>query len=222
MNTTNQLAINAITVAASDQLVADAAWVSTGIGSSDPERVSGLIDFLIRNRHGSPFEHGTFTFRVHAPLFVAQQWMRHRAGHSYNQESGRYRELENEFYLPALGGWREQTGKPGAYEYGMYTGDGVEAQTVTEDAYRAAWDAYQALLCSGVAREQARIVLPLGLFTTFYWTCNPRSLMHFLGLRAAEDAQHEISVLATDAEAVFCETMPITWKAWDGNGRVAP
>lgn len=222
MNATNRMTIELVAHAASDQMVANAAWVSTGTESCDPERVAGLIEYLMRNRHGSPFEHGTFTFRVHAPLFVAQQWTRHRAGHSFNQESGRYRELEGEFYLPSHDGWREQTGKPGAYKHGMYTGDGVEAQTIAEDAYWAAWDAYRALLASGVAREQARMVLPLGLFTTFYWTCNPRSLMHFLSLRATEEAQHEIAVLATEAEAVFCETMPFTWKAWDGNGRVAP
>jgi thymidylate synthase (FAD) len=179
-----------------------------------------LISFLMRNRHGTPFEHGYFRFRVEAPIFVFREWHRHRIGHSYNEMSGRYTKLEQKFYVPSVA--RKQVGKPGAYSY-------EECPDLTEflsenvqRVYRLAWYTYEQLLAEGIAKEQARIVLPVGLYSQMYWSCNPRSLMHFLGLRHKPDAMQEIRSLAAKAHNAFARSMPTTAVAFRDNGSVAP
>lgn len=181
---------------ASDSDVLFAARVST-VGEQsldelkkDPERSKGLINYLMRDRHGSPFEHNSMTFFINAPIFVFREFMRHRVGWSYNEESGRYRELQPVFYVPGESRKLVQEGRPGKYVFV----DGTQAQQeltgrVMEDSYRQAYEAYQEMLAAGVAREVARAVLPVGLFSSMYATCNARSLMHFLGLRT----QHELA-----------------------------
>ncbi|MGW8953459.1 FAD-dependent thymidylate synthase [Streptomyces sp. NPDC055709] len=219
---------------AADSDVATAARVSTIGGSHenvvDLEKDAGLINFLMRDRHGSPFEHTSFTYYIEAPLFVAREHFRHRAGHSYNEESGRYKELAPTFYLPGPDRNLVQVGKPGAYTFepgapilGLYT------RATMEGSYREAFEAYQALLDSGVAREVARMVLPVGIFTSYYVTCNARSLMHFLGLRTISKTaafpsfpQREIEMVAERMEDHFAEQMPMTYGAFNANGRVAP
>lgn len=151
-----------------------------------------------------------------------REWHRHRIGHSYNEMSGRYTELEPVFYQPTE--WRTQVGSAGAYTYAPITDADltVDCNLMLEDAYAAAWDSYQGLLEAGVAREQARAVLPVGIYSKMYWSCNPRSLMHFIGLRNAPDAQAEIRELAAQAEEHFQQIMPVTWAAFKLNGRKAP
>ncbi|WAB08759.1 ThyX-like thymidylate synthase [Streptomyces phage Andris] len=219
---------------ATDSDVATAARVSTIGGSHeavvDLEKDAGLINFLMRDRHGSPFEHTSFTFYVEAPLFVAREHFRHRAGHSYNEESGRYKELKPTFYVPDANRNLVQVGKPGAYSFepgapilGLFT------RTTMIDSYSEAFEAYRALLDAGVAREVARMVLPVGIFTSYYVTCNARSLMHFLGLRTIcktaafpSFPQREIEMVAERMEDHFAEQMPLTYGAFNANGRVAP
>jgi thymidylate synthase (FAD) len=182
-----------------------------------------LIDYLLKGRHGSPFEHGYFKFKVEAPIFTFREHHRHRAGHSYNEMSGRYTELEPKFYVPAKA--RVQEGKPGHYIYVMQDEDApmsVHLRQELAHAYTQAWDSYQHLLEFGIAKEQARMVLPVGIFTKMIWSCNPRSLMHFLSLRAEKHAQQEIQTVAYAAEAHFKEIMPITYQAFVKNGRIAP
>lgn len=178
-----------------------------------------LIAFLLKNRHGTPFEHGYLQFHVEAPIFVFREWHRHRVGHSYNEMSGRYVELKRKFYRPKS--WRKQTGKPGAYTY-EEMGPDRELSDLMESAYVRAWRVYQDLLDAGVAKEQARAVLPVGIYSQMYWSCNPRSFMHFLSLRNAPNAMKEIRDLASVAEDVFASIMPITHKAFVDNGRIAP
>ncbi|MFF8845534.1 FAD-dependent thymidylate synthase [Streptomyces sp. NPDC015127] len=219
---------------ATDSDVATAARVSTIGGSHervvDLTRDEGLINYLMRDRHGSPFEHTSFTFYVEAPLFVAREHFRHRAGWSYNEESGRYKELEPVFYLPGQERNLIQVGKPGAYTFepgapilGLYT------RSTMQESYREAFDAYRALLDAGVAREVARMVLPVGTFTSYYATCNARSLMHFLGLRTISKTaafpsfpQREIEMVAERMEDHLAEQMPLTYTAFNRNKRVAP
>lgn len=186
------------------------------------ERDAGLIDWLMRNRHGSPFEHGYFRFHVEAPIFVFREWHRHRVGHSYNEMSGRYTELEEKFFYPKE--WRTQVGKPGAYTFeSFYDHDAAEkCNSILFFAYKSAWSDYQRLLEQGVAKEQARMVLPLGIYSQMYWSCNPRSLMHFIGLRNAPDAQAEIRELAAEAENFLEVAMPVTWGSFVSNGRKSP
>jgi thymidylate synthase (FAD) len=207
---------------ASDLAVVNGARVSFNQASDElGERDAGLIRFLMRERHGSPFEHGYFRFVVKAPLFVVREHHRHRAGHSYNEWSGRYSKMEPEFYVPEF--VRTQIGKPGAYSF-----EPVEEQVrdaarrEIEDNARRAFQAYERMLEQGVAKEVARAVLPLSTYTKYYWSCNPRSLMHFCSLRNHEAAQYEIRQYAAAAESFLERHMPVTHEAFLANGRAAP
>lgn len=209
-------------VLASDLAVVNGARVSFNQGSEElGERDSGLIRFLMRDRHGSPFEHGYFRFLVKAPIFVVREHQRHRAGHSFNEWSGRYSKLEAEFYVPDF--VRSQVGKPGAYTFEPVDEETREAarREIEESAERA-FEAYERMLERGVAKEVARSVLPLSTYTKYFWSCNPRSLMHFCGLRNHESAQFEIRRYAAVAESFLERHMPITHAAFLANGRVAP
>jgi thymidylate synthase (FAD) len=221
---------------ASDSDVLFAARVST-LGEQsldelqkDPERSKGLLNYLMRDRHGSPFEHNSMTFFISAPIFVFREFMRHRVGWSYNEESGRYRELQPVFYIPGESRKLVQQGRPGKYVFV----EGTQAQQelvgrTMEDSYRQSYEAYQEMLAAGVAREVARAVLPVGLFSSMYATCNARSLMHFLGLRTQHELakvpsfpQREIEMVGEKMEEQWAKLMPLTYSAFNANGRVAP
>jgi len=207
---------------ADDLAVVNGARVSFNQASDEfSEREEGLIRFLIRERHGSPFEHGYFRFIVKAPLFVVREHHRHRAGHSYNEWSGRYSKMEPEFYVPDF--VRTQVGKPGAYSFEPVDEEVREAaRREIEENARRAFEAYERMLEQGVAKEVARTVLPLSTYTKYYWSCNPRSLMHFCSLRNHESAQYEIRQYAAAAETFLERLMPVTHDAFVKNGRVAP
>ncbi|GAA3195389.1 FAD-dependent thymidylate synthase [Actinocorallia longicatena] len=220
---------------ASDRDVLWAARVSTAGEQSldelqkDPERSKGLINYLMRDRHGSPFEHNSMTFFVSAPIFVFREFHRHRVW-SYNEESGRYRQLEPVFYVPGTDRNLVQEGRPGQYNF--LPGTPEQHKLVTESmeqSYRQSYASYLEMLEAGVAREVARAVLPVGLFSSMYATCNSRALMHFLSLRTKnEDAavpsfpQREIEMVAEKLEAAWAELMPLTHAAFVANGRVSP
>jgi thymidylate synthase (FAD) len=197
---------------ASDLSVVAAARVSLGVteeaskGERDDRR---LIRYLLRHHHGTPFEHNLFTFLVKAPIFVVREWHRHRVGWSYNEVSGRYTEMESEFYVPSEVRVPAASNRQGSVvaEPGQVAINAIGAIQV---ASLRAFDAYHRLLAHGVAKEQARLVLPLNTYTSFYASCNARSLMHFLGLRDAEDAQWEIRQYAQAMGVLFQESMPIT------------
>jgi len=207
---------------ASDLAVVNAARVSFNESSQVMgTRDEGLIRFLVRNRHGSPFEHGYLRFLVKAPLAVVREHHRHRAGHSYNEWSGRYSKMEPEFYVPEY--VRTQVGKPGAYTFEPVDESTREtARAAIEANGRDAFAAYERMLEDGVAKEVARLVLPLSTYTKYYWSCNPRSLMHFCSLRNHPDAQFEIRQYAAAAENFLAELMPVTHGAFLENNRVAP
>jgi len=207
---------------ANDLAVVNGARVSFNQESEEmTERDEGLIRFLVREKHGSPFEHGYFRFLVKAPLFVVREHHRHRAGHSYNEWSGRYSKMEPEFYVPD--NVRTQVGKPGAYSFEPVDDETREAtRREIEDNAKRAFQAYERLLERGVAKEVARAVLPLSTYTKYYWSCNPRSLMHFCSLRNQEAAQFEIRQYAAAAETFLERLMPVTHAAFLANGRVAP
>lgn len=220
---------------ASDDDVAFAARVSTlgeraqsQIGTED-SKLGGLINFLMRDRHGSPFEHSVFTFYVKAPIFVWREHMRHRIA-SYNEESGRYRVLDPEFYIPNKDRKLLQIGKPGAYIFE----DGTDEQhAIVYSNYRRvcrqSYMEYEEMVRLGIAREVARGVLPLTIYSSAYVTINSRSLMNFLSLRRNVEGQsfpsypqREIEMVAEKYEEFFKELMPLTHKAFVENGRVAP
>lgn len=220
---------------ASDADVLWAARVSTKGEQSldevhaDPQRSAGLINYLMRDRHGSPFEHANFTFFVRAPIFMWREHFRHRIA-SYNEESGRYKVLDPVFYVPGPERKLVQVGKAGHYEF--IDGTPEQYETVvseTKAACRAAYDAYERMLEAGVAREVARIVLPVTIYSSAYVTINARSLMNFLSLRTQHPESHfpsfpqrEIEMVGERYEAEFARLMPLTHAAFIANGRVAP
>ena len=207
---------------ASDLAVVNGARVSFNQESDEfTEREEGLIRFLVRERHGSPFEHGYFRFLVKAPIFVVREHHRHRAGHAFNEWSGRYSKMEPEFYVPDF--VRTQVGKPGAYTFEPVAEETRElVRHEIEENARRSYDAYERMLEEGVAKEVARTVLPLSTYTKYYWSCNPRSLMHFCGLRNHESAQYEIRQFAAAAESFLEQLMPVTHAAFVANGRRSP
>lgn len=223
--------VELVELAGSDQRICQAARVSTlGADSLDTAESGGLINFLLSNRHGSPFEHGMLTFRISAPIFVWREFMRHRIGFSYNEQSGRYMKLKPRFYIPPSDRPLIQVGKAGEYNFVP----GPESQhTETIDglklAYCEAWKVYSEILDRGVAREVARIALPLATYSTAYVTCNPRSLLSFISLRTKSEKsrfpsypQWEIEQVAIAMEEIFSEEFPLTYKAFQTAGRVSP
>lgn len=195
----------------------------------DTSRSKGLINYLMRDRHGSPFEHNSMTFYVQAPIFVFREFMRHRIA-SYNEESGRYRELGPVFYVPGPERNLVQVGKAGAYDFHPGTAEQTElAVSEAKAQATSAYEAYQRMLDAGIAREVARIVLPLSIYSSMYVTMNARSLMNFLSLRTKREGTHfpsfpqrEIEMAAEQMEAFFADLMPLTYAAFNENGRVAP
>ncbi|MBD0329476.1 MAG: FAD-dependent thymidylate synthase [Thermoleophilia bacterium] len=208
---------------ADDLSVVNSARVSFGRRVTEmSDADAGLIRFLMRERHGTPFEHNAFRFHVRCPIFVAREWFRHRVG-SFNEFSLRYATATDDFYVPEPEDVRTQVGKPGAYSFEPV--DPELAETAREElrtVYEAAFATYQRLVEQGVARELARAVLPVGAYTEFYWTVNARALMNFVSLRNAEPAQREIRRYAEAVEALFAERMPVTAAAFVASGRVAP
>ena len=231
----DDMTVELVKSSASDADVIWAARVSTAgettlekVGESS-ERDAGLINYLARERHGSPFEHTSMTFFVSAPIFVFREFMRHRIA-SYNEESGRYRELRPVFYIPNKDRKLVQVGKTGAYTFV----DGTPEQLdITVNAIKetciVAYENYQKILASGVAREVARAVLPVTLYSSMYVTMNARALMNFLSLRTSSPDSHfpsypqrEIEMVAEKMEKHFAELMPMTYAAFQKSGRIAP
>ncbi|GAA2005614.1 FAD-dependent thymidylate synthase [Microbacterium ulmi] len=234
----SDVTVELVRASASDSDVLFAARVSTqgeqtleaaAAGTEASARDRGLINYLMRDRHGSPFEHNSMTFYVQAPIFVFREFMRHRIA-SYNEESGRYRELRPVFYVPARERNLNQVGKPGAYEFLPGTDEQhALVEVATRDSATFAFAAYQRMLEAGVAREVARIVLPLNIYSSMYVTMNARSLMNFLSLRTKVEGTHfpsfpqrEIEMCAEKMEAFWRELMPLTHAAFNANGRVSP
>jgi thymidylate synthase (FAD) len=186
------------------------------------EADEGLIRFLMRDRHGSPFEHNAFRFHIRCPIFVAREWFRHRIG-SFNEFSMRYAKATDDFYVPEPEDVRSQVGRPGAYSFEQVDPElAEEAREELETVYREAYAAYARLVEKGIARELARSVIPVGAYTQFYWTVNARALMNFVSLRNAEFAQLEIRRYAEAVEAFLAQQMPVTHAAFVANNRTAP
>lgn len=228
--------VELIRATAADEYVIQAMLVSTlGDESLQAEydsitSMKGRIRFLMRNRHGSPFEHNSMTFFVRAPIVVFREFHRHRIGWSYNEESGRYKQLDPTFYLPPAHRRFIQVGKAGSYTMEAGTPEQhARAVELMVEAYDHAYDHYEQLLDLGVAKELARFVLPVGIHSSMYATCNARSLMNFLSLRVDDPGAmfpskplQEIEWVARELELAFATYMPITYAAFLAAGRVAP
>lgn len=233
---------------ASDLGVVASARVSNGASfeaaSKGEEADSKLINYLVKHKHGTPFEHNLFTFYVDCPFFVRSEWERHRIGWSYNEVSRRYVSSQPKFYVPDKWRVRGSSTKQGSIEpseewlrewhqkWMQHEGmpevqfDSNHFKEWEDDnltsLYEYALRRYNDLLDEGIAPELARLVLPQGTYTQFYASCNARSLMHFLNLRNHENAQWEIRQYCIVMEETFKEKMPITYQAFVNNGRQAP
>ena len=231
----DDMSVELVKSSASDADVIWAARVSTAGDKSledvgaDPAKSEGLINYLARERHGSPFEHTSMTFFISAPIFVFREFMRHRIA-SYNEESGRYRELQPVFYIPSKERKLVQIGKAGAYTFVDGTPEQFDITVAAiKETCNLAYANYQKMLDAGVAREVARAVLPVTLYSSMYVTMNARALMNFLSLRTAREGSHfpsypqrEIEMVAEKMEAHFAKLMPITYGAFQKSGRIAP
>src|SRR3954464_165236 len=166
---------------ASDLSVANAARVSFARRKDELDDAdAGLIRFLMRDRHGTPFEHNAFRFHIRTPIFVAREWFRHRIG-SFNEFSMRYAKATDDFYVPDADDVRTQVGKPGAYSFEPVSPElAEETREELEAVYRDAYAAYARLVEKGVARELARSVIPVGAYTQSYWTLHAPALINLL------------------------------------------
>ena len=194
-----------------DQRAVDSARVSFGGTSKGEERDRKLIEYLLAHNHISPFEHSVFQFHIKCPIFVARQWMRHRIA-SYNEISARYTEVKDEFYVPETFRAQDTVNKQGSVA-GAKLDNALLLETYT-NAIKASYAAYGELLRAGVAREMARMTLPVAQYTQFHWSVNARSLLNFLELRLDDHAQYEIRVYADAIRQIFQDKMPWTWNAF--------
>lgn len=235
---------------ASDVSVIAAARVSTKGHDSlesldtDPQEAVGLINFLMKNRHGTPFEHNAFTFFVEAPIAVFREFQRHRIGFSYNEESGRYTQLKPHFYIPPVERPLVQVGQPGHYTFVPGTPE-QHARQVDRiiNVCTLAYQEYEAALEDDIAKEVARGVLPVYIYSSMWVTCNARSIMSFLSLRSTKGGyvdffgdvfpeppepvfpsypMWEIEQVALKMEEAFADAMPITHRAFRDHGSVSP
>ncbi len=242
---TSDITVHLVQQMGGDHMVVAAARVSTTgaealqCASLPADEQAGLIRYLMKHRHGTPFEHSAMTFFLHAPAFVWWEWVRHRIGQtvdcselSFNLESGRYRELQPVFWVPrrdrAMRVPEKHSPARPRYEE-MPEDDYTAACGSMARAYLSSWDEYQRLLAIRVAPEVARAVLGFGVYYSGWVTCNPRSLMSFLSLRTYDLAAKYVSYPQAEIEeaARACEEClkigwPITHAAFVECGRVAP
>lgn len=195
----------------SDDSVVRSARVSYGARPKDEEKDKKLIDFMLRNEHGTPFEHNHFTFHVKAPIFVFRQWHRTRIGVSYNELSARYSEMKDEFYLPTIWRGQDTKNKQGSVLVDLdHDACSVILKRNSEEAMRN----YRFLLDNGAAREMARMALPTNLYSEMYFSCNARSLMAFIALRSDNHAQSETRQYSHAMATYLREKMPWTFEAF--------
>jgi len=199
---------------AADTAIVEAARVSYQQGTAASRNERGLIRYLMRNWHTSPFEMVELKFHLKMPIFVARQWMRHRTA-SINEVSARYSVLPDEAYAPKSNdiGVQSKTNKQGREE-GLSAADSAHVKDLISHQSAEAFSAYGELLSKGVAREQARLVLPVNTYTEFYWKANLLNTMRLLQLRMDPHAQKECQVYAEAIYEMAKEIAPVTMEAF--------
>jgi thymidylate synthase (FAD) len=198
-----------------DAAIVQAARVSYGAGTKTVRDDRGLIRYLMRHRHTTPFEMVELKFLIRLPIYVARQMIRHRTA-NVNETSARYSIVPDQFDLPPLEDIREQSkrnrqGRGGALPPGVAEKFRSDLARVSADAYGS----YQAALAAGVARETARLVLPLAYYTEWYWKTDLHNLLHFLSLRLDPHAQEEIRRYAVEMNAIAQAVAPVATEAFE-------
>ena len=183
----------------------------------------GVLRFLMEHGHGSPWESVVFRFDIKLPIFIMREHVRHRIA-SLNEHSQRYSKAIEEFYVPELEYIRTQIGKPGSYTFEPISDAMIltEAQYLIEKSQKESFRAYNRLVDIGVAKELARVVIPVGAYTRIKWTINLRSLLNYLSLRNHLDAQKEIVDYAKAVEELVVEQLPYTMEIFNKYGRTSP
>ncbi len=199
-----------------DSRIVQSARVSYGEGTKSYREDKGLIDYLLRNDHTSPFEQVSFTFHIKMPIVVARQWIRHRTA-KVNEISGRYSVMESEFYVPAAEDIALQSddNKQGRQNEPVSAELAKEIQDIISEEQERVYETYTKLLDMGLAREIARINLPLSLYTEWYWTMDLHNLFHFLRLRMDAHAQKEIRVYADAIFEIVKKITPMAAEAFE-------
>ncbi len=208
--------VRLIDVMGDDDAIVQAARVSYGAGTKRVTEDRGLIRYLLRHLHTTPFEMVEFKFHIKLPIFVARQWIRHRTA-NVNEYSGRYSEMKDEFYVPSLEQIRPQstTNKQGRSELTLPPDVAAQIATRMEATQRELYDEYQSLLGEDLARELARINLPVSNYTEWYWKIDLHNLFHFLRLRIDPHAQYEIRVYGEAMAELVKQVVPIAWEAFE-------
>lgn len=238
MEFTSDITVTEIQQVGNDAMVVAAAKVSVDMDDAlqwalqeHADDAAGLINYLMKQRHGSPFEHGQLTVFADVPIFVWREWQRHRVW-SFNEQSARYSQLRPKFWIPREDRklLKVEKYKPSRPQF-QYA-DPLYALALQSDmvhVYKTAWDAYNAYIEEGVAPEVARAMLPVGVYSAGWATVNPRNCMAFLSLRTHEPEaqavsypQAEIEEAARQVEEIFAKHWPITYETFVRNGREAP
>lgn len=203
-----------------DDRIVQSARVSYGSGTKSFREDKGLINYLLRNEHTSPFEQVVFTFHTKMPIFVARQWVRHRTAR-VNEISGRYSVMKNEFYVPSEEdvAFQSVDNKQGRSSEEIPAELKRKVIAMLEDEQNKVYQGYTELLEENVARELARINLPLSLYTEWYWQMDLKNMFHFLKLRMDEHAQKEIRVYADRIHELVSKVCPIAMEAFDNHVR---
>jgi thymidylate synthase (FAD) len=203
-----------------DDRIVQSARVSYGSGTKSFREDKGLINYLLRNEHTSPFEQVVFTFHTKMPIFVARQWVRHRTAR-VNEISGRYSVMKNEFYVPSEEdvAFQSVDNKQGRSTEEIPAELKRKVIAMLEDEQNKVYEGYTELLEENVARELARINLPLSLYTEWYWQMDLKNMFHFLKLRMDEHAQKEIRVYADMIHDLVSKVCPIAMEAFDNHVR---
>jgi thymidylate synthase (FAD) len=202
-----------------DQAIVQAARVSYGEGTRKVNEDTGLIRYLLRHRHTTPFEMVEFKFHVCMPIFIARQWIRHRTA-NVNEYSGRYSIMQDRFYMPTVDAVRKQSAsnRQGGEETFVMS-DEQDVKTAEEfisflKDVEARYTKYIDLTNKGVSRELARIGLPVNMYTEWYWKCDLHNLLHFLSLRMDSHAQFEIREYANAMYRLIEKIVPVSVQAW--------
>jgi thymidylate synthase (FAD) len=200
----------------SDERIVQSARVSYGSGTKSYRQDKGLITYLLRNDHTSPFEQVNFTFHLKMPIFVARQWIRHRTGR-VNEISGRYSVMTDECYRPDKEHINLQSddNKQGRRLECVEEALADQVLFILEEDQKRSYENYEKLLGLGIARELARIDLPLSMYTEWYWQMDLHNLFHFLQLRLDEHAQYEIRVYAQTILEMIKKVCPIAVEAFE-------
>jgi thymidylate synthase (FAD) len=199
-----------------DARIVQAARVSYGKGTKTFREDKGLINYLLRNDHTSPFEQVVLTFHVKLPIFVARQWIRHRTAR-VNEISGRYSVMKSEFYLPSTAdiAFQSENNKQGRATTTVPPSVQKQVLAILEKYQKELYDKYEELLEYNIARELARINLPLSLYTEWYWQIDLHNLFHFLALRLDPHAQMEIRSYAEVINTISRTVCPVAFDAFD-------